>query len=62
MPYWYNVRTGKVEAEGQTSRKEELMGPYESADDALRALALARERTAAWDEQDSRLAEEEGRD
>lgn len=62
MTYWYNIRTGQVEQEPQISRKEDLMGPYPTADAAQNALRSARERTEAWDEEDRREAEREGRE
>jgi hypothetical protein len=52
--FWFNVRTGQVEADDARSKGEDLMGPYPSHEAAARALATARERTEAWDEQDRR--------
>nr|WP_289230838.1 methionine aminopeptidase [Barrientosiimonas endolithica] len=52
MAYWYNVSTGQVEQDGQTEPKGELMGPYETREEAESALELARRRTEAWDEED----------
>ncbi|WP_116113812.1 methionine aminopeptidase [Austwickia chelonae] len=60
MSYWYNLRTGQVEQDPNTSRKADLMGPYGDAQSAARALEKARERTAAWDEEDRRAAERDG--
>lgn len=62
MKYWYNLTTGRVESDAETSRKDDLMGPYATAEEAARALDTAREKTEAWDEEDRRLREEEGRD
>lgn len=62
MKYWYNMTTGRVESDAETSRKDDLMGPYPTAEEAARALDIAREKTEAWDEEDRRLREEEGRD
>ena len=62
MKYWYNVATGQVEEDANTSRKDDLMGPYESRAEAERALEAARERTRAWDEEEQREREAEWRD
>lgn len=62
MSYWYNVRTGTVEVDGQTSHKEDLMGPYATEAEASCALERAAERTEAWEEEDRRRAEEKARE
>ncbi len=62
MGYWYNVRTGQVEEDAHTSRKDDLMGPYGTEEEARQALRTAQERTETWDEEDRRRAEEDGRD
>ncbi len=46
--WFYNVTTGEVE-HGPQSLGRTLMGPYDSREEASRALATARERTEAWD-------------
>lgn len=57
--YWYNTRTGGVEASDDPgrARSADLMGPYASQEEASRALETAAERTAAWDEEDRREEE-----
>jgi hypothetical protein len=62
VKYWYNISTGAVEDDEHTSRKDDLMGPYETAEAAQHALELARARTTAWDERERRDAEAEWRD
>ncbi len=59
MEYWYNTRTGAVEAhdDPRRARSADLMGPYGSEDEASRALEIAAARTAAWDEQERRERE-----
>lgn len=52
MAYWYNVRTGQVEGEENRSRSDDVMGPYDTEEDAARAFEIARERTERWDEED----------
>lgn len=48
--FWFNVRTGRVEADDERSRKDDLLGPYPSEEAAASALSSARERTEQWDE------------
>lgn len=52
MQYWYNIRTGKVETDQTRSPNDEVMGPYDTEDEAANALAAARARTEKWDEED----------
>lgn len=52
MSFWYNVRTGEVETDENRSRADEVMGPYETEDEARQALETARARTEKWDEED----------
>lgn len=59
MQYWYNIATGQVEEDMSHSRKDNLMGPYSSREDAAAALKKAADRTDAWDEEDRRRAEED---
>ena len=41
--FYYNIRTGEVEPEGQ-SKASELLGPYPDRESAAHALASVRER------------------
>jgi hypothetical protein len=59
MAYWYNVSSGQVESDDNKSQSDDLMGPYDSQDEAANALQSARERTEKWDAEDK--AWEEGR-
>jgi hypothetical protein len=52
VAYWYNVDTGKVETDETKGRGDELMGPYDTEDEASRALEIARQKTERWDEED----------
>lgn len=52
VQYFFNTRTRMVE-KGRQSSWEHLMGPYDSAEQAERALETAQERTEAWDEDDA---------
>lgn len=54
MPYWFNVRSRRVEEhrDPERARADDLMGPYDSRADAEAALEAAARRTEAWDEQD----------
>ncbi|MFN8082892.1 MAG: methionine aminopeptidase [Candidatus Lutibacillus vidarii] len=62
MAYWYNVNTGKVETDDTKSRGEIVMGPYDTEDEAVRALEIAREKTEQWDAEDRAWADSEGED
>ena len=52
MAYWYNVETGKVETDETKGQGDDLMGPYDTEEDASRALETARRKTERWDEED----------
>lgn len=52
MSYWYNVTSGKVETDDERSPGAQVMGPYETQDEAARALETARKRTEKWDDED----------
>ena len=54
MQYWFNVTTRQVEDDANRSRDDEVMGPYETREEAAKALAHARENTERWDEEDRR--------
>ena len=60
MAYWYNVSSGQVESDDNKSQSDDLMGPYNSQEEAANALQTARERTEKWDAEDK--AWEEGED
>ncbi|MGC5586083.1 hypothetical protein ACQE98_14495 [Ornithinimicrobium sp. W1679] len=61
MQYWFNTRTGQVEAgdDPERARSHDLLGPYATEEEASRALDIAAERTARWDEEEA--AEDEWR-
>lgn len=52
MQYWYNVITGEVETDENRSAASDVLGPYDSADEAAQAIASARARTEAEDAAD----------
>lgn len=52
MEYWYNMRTGKVESDEERGPGQDVMGPYESREEAARALEIARARSEKWDADD----------
>lgn len=60
MAYWFNVSSGQVESDDNKSQSDDLMGPYNSQEEAANALQTARERTEKWDAEDK--AWEEGED
>lgn len=55
MEYWFNTKTGQVEANDDPGRARgaDLLGPYASEGEASRALEIARERTEKWDAEDA---------
>lgn len=52
MKYWFNVKTGQVEEDAVKSRENDIMGPYDSREDAEHALTHAQENTQQWDDED----------
>lgn len=60
MTFWYNVNTRQVEPDETKSAGDNLMGPYDTREEAQRALQTAREKTEAWDEEDRKW--DEGQD
>lgn len=52
VEYYFNVRTQMVE-KGRQSSWEHLMGPYETPEQATKAMEIARERSKAWDADDA---------
>ena len=61
MQYWFNTRTGQVEAatDPERARLGDLLGPYASQEEASKAYETARAKTEAWDEAEE--AEEQWR-
>ena len=51
VEYYFNTRTQMVE-KGRQSSWEHLMGPYDTAEEATKALETARKRSQAWDDDD----------
>ena len=49
--YWYNVNTRQVEMDAQSGWKE-LIGPYNTREEAEAALARVHERNENWEAQD----------
>ena len=62
MKYWYNIGTGQEEEDSETARKDDLLSPYATREEAQNALQHARENTERWDEEDRREREWEGKD
>lgn len=51
--YWFNTRTGVVE-EGRQSLAQYRLGPFETREEAQRALETVAERSRKWAEEDAR--------
>lgn len=56
MAFWYNIDTKQVETDDTRSPNKNVMGPYETEDEARRALEIAREKSARWDDEDEEWA------
>ena len=52
MAYWYNIATKQVETDENRSRNDDVMGPYDTEEQARGALDTARARTEQWDAED----------
>ena len=50
--YYFNTQTRMVE-KGRLSSWEHLLGPYDTFDEAKRAIEQAENRSDAWDEADA---------
>ena len=49
--YWYNMASGEVE-HGMLSPSVDRVGPFDSADEASRALDVLRANSTKWDQED----------
>ena len=52
--FFYNVSTGQVEELATKGQSKDLLGPYPTRAAAEAALATAKQKTEAWDEEDRR--------
>jgi len=52
MHYWYNIATGRVETDDDRGPAEDVLGPYDTPEEAGRALDIARAKTEKWDAED----------
>ncbi|HMT31211.1 MAG: methionine aminopeptidase [Actinomycetales bacterium] len=52
MQYWYNIATGRVENDDDRGPAEDVLGPYDTPEEAGRALEIARAKTEKWDAED----------
>jgi hypothetical protein len=49
--YWYNMATGEVEY-GRLSPSVDRVGPFDTSDEAARALEVLRANSAKWAEEE----------
>jgi hypothetical protein len=56
MYWWFNTKSGEVE-QGLISKSTDRIGPFDTREEALRALDTVRQRSAEWAK-----AEEQDRD
>lgn len=47
--FYYNTKTGQVEGE-EGARAADRLGPYDTAEEAGRALEIAQQKSKAWDD------------
>lgn len=59
MAYWYNIATKQVETDENRSRNDDVMGPYDTEDEARNAIASAAQNTEQWDAEDKKWDGEE---
>ena len=50
--YWYNSKTGEVER-GMLSPSIDRIGPFETAEEASRAMDVVHENSRKWAEEDA---------
>lgn len=50
--FWYNLKTGAVE-QGFVSQSVDRVGPFETREEAERALEILRANSAKWAEEDA---------
>ncbi|MFG2061498.1 hypothetical protein ACGFIK_08735 [Micromonospora sp. NPDC048871] len=60
--YYWCTRHHRVETGTEVCAARHVLGPYASAADAENALQKVRERNEAWEAEDARRAEEEGKE
>lgn len=49
--FWYNVQTHQIEEDAQSDWSQ-LIGPYETREEAEHALEKVKARNEAWDKDD----------
>lgn len=52
VAYWYNITSKQVETDADRSSSDDVMGPYDTEDEARNALATAAQNTEQWDDED----------
>lgn len=52
MKYWFNVDTKTVQSDDERGQNANVLGPYDTPEEAARALEIAHEKTERWDEED----------
>lgn len=55
--WWYNHKTGEVE-EGPQSLGKDRHGPFDTPEEAARALEIAKQRAQDWEDEDAAEAAE----
>ena len=52
MPFWFNIQTQQVESDENRGADADVLGPYDTMEEAGNALQHARENTDKWDAED----------
>ena len=53
MYWWFNTKSGEVE-QGLISKSIDRIGPFDTREEALRALDTVRQRSAEWAKSEER--------
>jgi hypothetical protein len=53
MPFWYNVSTHQVETDDNRSAGVDVLGPFDTREEAEAAIETAHKRTEIADEEDA---------
>ena len=52
MAFWYNTQTNQVETDDNRGPDADVLGPYDTMEEAGNALQHAKDNTDKWDEED----------
>lgn len=58
MAYWYNVATRQVETDENRSAAADVLGPFETREEAEQSITAAHESSKKYDDEDAAWNEE----